>query len=100
MTAAFPRSPTGQTPTVTTNPMVQTCAVRLIGRRGKGGGHGMMAGGWVDAGKVAAADRVKLQRQLGVKLARELKKSPEKMSRLDLQNLEQKVAYKVVAERE
>lgn len=33
MTAAFPRSPTGQTPTVTTNPMVQTCAVRLIGRR-------------------------------------------------------------------
>jgi nanoRNase/pAp phosphatase (c-di-AMP/oligoRNAs hydrolase) len=62
---------------------------RLIGRRGKGGGHGMMAGGWVDASKIAAADRCKLQKQLGAKLARELKKSPERMSRLDLQALEE-----------
>lgn len=57
---------------------------RLIGRRGKGGGHGMMAGGWVDASKVAPADRGKLQRQIGVRLAKELKKNPEKLARLEL----------------
>ena len=61
---------------------------RLVGRRGKGGGHGMMAGGWVDASKTAPADRGKLQRQLGTRLARELKKSPEKMTKLDLQEKE------------
>lgn len=58
---------------------------RLVGRRGKGGGHGMMAGGWVDASKVPSAERGKLQKQLGLKLVRELKKSPEKMVKLDLQ---------------
>jgi nanoRNase/pAp phosphatase (c-di-AMP/oligoRNAs hydrolase) len=58
---------------------------RLVGRRGKGGGHGMMAGGWVDASKTAPAERVKLQKQLGLKLARELKKSPERMAKLELQ---------------
>jgi nanoRNase/pAp phosphatase (c-di-AMP/oligoRNAs hydrolase) len=58
---------------------------RLVGRRGKGGGHGMMAGGWVDASKTAPADRGRLQKQLGLKLARELKKSPEKMAKLELQ---------------
>lgn len=63
---------------------------RLIGRRGKGGGHGMMAGGWVDASKVAGAERGKLQKQLGLKLARELKKSPEKMVKLDLKSGERK----------
>jgi nanoRNase/pAp phosphatase (c-di-AMP/oligoRNAs hydrolase) len=57
---------------------------RLVGRRGKGGGHGMMAGGWVDASKVALAERGKLQKQLGTRLAKELKKSPEKMTRLEL----------------
>ena len=61
---------------------------RLVGRRGKGGGHGMMAGGWVDASKTAPAERGKLQRQFGLKLARELKKSPEKMAKLDLQEKE------------
>lgn len=63
---------------------------RLVGRRGKGGGHGMMAGGWVDASKVTVADRGKLQRQLGLRLARELKKNPEKMIKLDLQEKEPK----------
>ena len=38
MTAAFPRSLTGQTPTKTMNPMAKTCAVRLIDRR-TGEGH-------------------------------------------------------------
>lgn len=74
----------------TTNPRADAGSVmrRLVGRRGKGGGHGMMAGGWVDASKTAPADRGKLQRQLGLKLVRELKKSPEKMTRLDLQEKE------------
>ena len=63
---------------------------RLVGRRGKGGGHGMMAGGWVDASKVAPAERGKLQRQLGLRLTRELKKNPEKMAKLDLQEKEPK----------
>lgn len=62
---------------------------RLVGRRGKGGGHGMMAGGWVDASKVTPAERGKLQRQLGLKLTRELKKNPEKMTKLDLQEKEE-----------
>lgn len=58
---------------------------RLIGRRGKGGGHGMIAGGWIDASKVAAgADRRDLQRKLGTRLARELKKNPEKIGRVEL----------------
>lgn len=61
---------------------------RLVGRRGKGGGHGMMAGGWVDASKTPPAERGKLQRQLGLKLVRELKKSLEKMTKLDLQGKE------------
>jgi nanoRNase/pAp phosphatase (c-di-AMP/oligoRNAs hydrolase) len=57
---------------------------RIIGRRGKGGGHGIMAGGWVDVSKIPPADRPKLQKQLGLRLARELKKNPEKMARLEL----------------
>ena len=57
---------------------------RLVGRRGKGGGHGMMAGGWVDASKVPPEERGKLQKQLGVKLAKELKKPPEKMAKIEL----------------
>ena len=62
-----------------------TVMSRLVGRRGKGGGHGMMAGGWMDASKVAsAADRGDLQRQLGTRLARELKKNPERFGRIEL----------------
>jgi nanoRNase/pAp phosphatase (c-di-AMP/oligoRNAs hydrolase) len=57
---------------------------RLLARRGKGGGHGMMAGGWVDASKVARADRGRLQKQLGIRLAKELRKNPEKMAKIEL----------------
>ncbi|HEX4960036.1 MAG TPA: DHH family phosphoesterase [Thermoanaerobaculia bacterium] len=58
---------------------------RLLGRRGKGGGHGMIAGGWIDATKMTApAERRELQRKLGTRLARELKKNPEKMARVEL----------------
>lgn len=57
---------------------------RLIARRGKGGGHGRSAGGWVDAAKVAPADRPRLQRELAARLAKELKKNPEKLARIEL----------------
>ncbi|HEX9945194.1 MAG TPA: DHH family phosphoesterase [Thermoanaerobaculia bacterium] len=58
---------------------------RIIGRRGKGGGHGMIAGGWIDASKVTdPAERRELQKRLGLRLARELKKNPERMGRIEL----------------
>ena len=58
---------------------------RLVGRRGKGGGHGMIAGGWIDAAKVTdPAERRELQKRLGVRLARELKKKPEKFGKVEL----------------
>jgi nanoRNase/pAp phosphatase (c-di-AMP/oligoRNAs hydrolase) len=58
---------------------------RLVGRLGKGGGHGRMAGGWVDASRVTtAAERRNLQRRLGLRLARELRKSPDKIAPIEL----------------
>jgi nanoRNase/pAp phosphatase (c-di-AMP/oligoRNAs hydrolase) len=70
----------------TTNPRADAGSLmrRLLGRRGKGGGHGMIAGGWIDAGRVASGERREIQRKLGARLARELKKNPEKMARLEL----------------
>jgi nanoRNase/pAp phosphatase (c-di-AMP/oligoRNAs hydrolase) len=64
----------------------------LVGRRGKGGGHGMMAGGWVDAGKLGNGDARQLQRQLGMKLARALRKNPEKLARVELKQREAEAA--------
>ena len=58
---------------------------RIIGRRGKGGGHGMIAGGWIDASKLTdPGERRELQKKLGLRLARELKKNPEKLGRVEL----------------
>jgi nanoRNase/pAp phosphatase (c-di-AMP/oligoRNAs hydrolase) len=58
---------------------------RLLGRRGKGGGHGRTAGGWVDLSRIADLEaRRKLQRDIGVRLARELKKNPDKLTRIEL----------------
>ena len=58
---------------------------RILGRRGKGGGHGMIAGGWIDASKMTVpAERRELQRKLGARLARELKKNPERLARVEL----------------
>jgi nanoRNase/pAp phosphatase (c-di-AMP/oligoRNAs hydrolase) len=70
----------------TTNPRADAGSLmrRLLARKGKGGGHGRTAGGWVDAGKLDDAGRRKLQRAIGEKLARELKKNPEKISPLVL----------------
>jgi nanoRNase/pAp phosphatase (c-di-AMP/oligoRNAs hydrolase) len=71
----------------TTNPRADAGALmhRLLRRRGKGGGHGMIAGGWIDLGKVPdETERRKIQRDLGLRLARELKKNPEKLARMGL----------------
>jgi nanoRNase/pAp phosphatase (c-di-AMP/oligoRNAs hydrolase) len=57
---------------------------RVLGRRGKGGGHGMMAGGWVPVAKAPGGDVLALQRQLAARLATLLKKNPEKLEPLDL----------------
>lgn len=58
---------------------------RLLGRRGKGGGHGRTAGGWIDLSKVPDEEaRRKLQRGIAIRLARELKKNPEKLARIEL----------------
>ncbi len=58
---------------------------RLIGRRGKGGGHGMTAGGWVaieegpeSPDRQAAVER--LENHLGRRLATLLKKNPDRLS--------------------
>jgi len=51
---------------------------RLIGRRGKGGGHGRIAGGWIDLARVAEGERPRRQREIAARLARELRKKPGK----------------------
>lgn len=71
----------------TTNPRADAGGLmrRLIGRRGKGGGHGMIAGGWIDASKVTGpAERRDLQKRLGLRLVKELKKNPEKLGKVEL----------------
>lgn len=69
----------------TTNPRAQAARImrKMLGRRGKGGGHGMLAGGFASAPRdpVAAA---KLQVELGRKLARLLKKNPDRLTPLAL----------------
>jgi nanoRNase/pAp phosphatase (c-di-AMP/oligoRNAs hydrolase) len=56
---------------------------RILGRRGKGGGHGMMAGGWVPVAKAPGGDVATLQRQLAARLATLLKKNPDHLEPLD-----------------
>lgn len=51
----------------------------LVGKSGKGGGHGRTAGGWVAIGPGYAADPTALQRQLARRLARRLHKDPDKI---------------------
>jgi len=63
----------------TTNPRADAGHLmrRLIGRRGKGGGHSMIAGGWVEL-KQNSAPEVQ-QKALGERLAKLLRKKPEKL---------------------
>lgn len=55
---------------------------RLLGRRGRGGGHGVLAGGWVPI--PAKGEWQEAEAELAVRLARLLRKDPEKLARLDL----------------
>ena len=50
---------------------------RLLGRRGKGGGHGMIAGGWAEVSN--GADPRKVQLDLGRRLAHLLRKNPDRI---------------------
>jgi len=71
----------------TTNPRAEAGSLmhRLLERRGKGGGHGRTAGGWIDLGKTPDEEaRRKLQRSIAARLARELDKNPEKLTRIEL----------------
>ncbi len=67
----------------TTNPRANAANImrRLLGRRGKGGGHDMIAGGWLpeaDNDRATAARQV----QLGQRLAKLLRKKPERLTPL------------------
>ncbi|MDH3254933.1 MAG: DHH family phosphoesterase [Acidobacteriota bacterium] len=52
---------------------------RLLGRRGKGGGHGMMAGGWIDYQGTRGSDPRALQQYLAQRLASILKRKANKL---------------------
>ena len=69
----------------TTNPRADAGNLmrRLLARRGKGGGHGMLAGGWVPAPK-ANGDAGALERELARDLARALGKNPDRLQPLAL----------------
>lgn len=53
---------------------------RLLGRRGKGGGHGMMAGGWIQWEGTRSATAEGLQKYLAQRLAKILKQNPERLA--------------------
>jgi nanoRNase/pAp phosphatase (c-di-AMP/oligoRNAs hydrolase) len=55
---------------------------RLLGRKGKGGGHGMMAGGWIPLDQAGTPDLESLQNSLAARLAKYLKKNPERLAPL------------------
>jgi nanoRNase/pAp phosphatase (c-di-AMP/oligoRNAs hydrolase) len=67
----------------TTNPRANAGQLmrRLVGRRGKGGGHSMLAGGWIEpkTGTPEAA-----QTRLGERLARMLRKKVERLGPMEL----------------
>lgn len=55
---------------------------RLLGRRGKGGGHGMMAGGWIELPTRGEAKN--LQHNIATRLAKALKKNPQRLVPIEL----------------
>jgi len=52
---------------------------KLIGRRGKGGGHGTMAGGFLDLPENVSDGGRALERQLAQRFARALEKNPDRL---------------------
>jgi nanoRNase/pAp phosphatase (c-di-AMP/oligoRNAs hydrolase) len=72
----------------TTNPRADAGRLmrRILGRRGKGGGHGMIAGGWIEVNESdPRATAETLQRHMARRLAQLLKKSPDRLVSLELQ---------------
>jgi nanoRNase/pAp phosphatase (c-di-AMP/oligoRNAs hydrolase) len=67
----------------TTNPRADAGRLmrRLLGRKGKGGGHGMMAGGWMPIA-TTQEDTRSLHDSITARLARYLKKNPDKLAPL------------------
>jgi len=57
---------------------------RLTGKRGKGGGHGTMAGGYVMLPKNGAESIRLLERQVGQRFAKALKKNPDRLHAISL----------------
>ncbi len=57
---------------------------RILGRHGKGGGHGTMAGGWMETSRAPNGDFAQLQNALAARLARALDKNPEKLAPIAL----------------
>lgn len=72
----------------TTNPRADAGRLmrRLLGKRGKGGGHGMMAGGWIQLPKNGGGSYQRLQASLTSRLAKYLKKNPDRFAPLILDN--------------
>ena len=70
----------------TTNPRADAGKLmrRLLGKRGKGGGHGMMAGGWIKLPTNGGGSPQRLQASLTSRLAKYLKKNPERLAPLIL----------------
>jgi nanoRNase/pAp phosphatase (c-di-AMP/oligoRNAs hydrolase) len=70
----------------TTNPRADAGRLmrRLLGRRGKGGGHGMMAGGWIPLAQGGSNSALRLQQGLAARLAKYLKHNPDRLSALIL----------------
>jgi len=53
---------------------------RLLGRMGKGGGHGMMAGGYIDLERARNGDADAIRRRLVQRLARAHQQNPDKLT--------------------
>lgn len=57
---------------------------KILGRKGRGGGHGMIAGGWLPLGEDGGGDE--MASSLGRKLAKHLNHDPERVNSIDLQS--------------
>ena len=66
----------------TTNPRADASRImrRLVGRKGRGGGHDMIAGGWLPAAQGGADAVMRQQDRLASRLARMLRKDPSRIS--------------------
>ncbi len=70
----------------TTNPRADAGRLmrRLVGRSGKGGGHGMLAGGWVSRANGKDSPAEEQHRRLVKRVAKALKKDPDKLTPIPL----------------